>query len=167
MKKMVLIYGSIAGLILGTNMLIMVGMCYSSDSLQGSELMGYAMMLVVFSILFIGVRQYREKVLGGYMTFGQGLKAALLMTALASTFYVVFWLIDYYFFVPDFMEVYSAQYLKEVEPNQVAEVTKQMDQMKDLYKNPLFVILITYSEVLPVGIVVSLISALVLKKKEK
>jgi hypothetical protein len=36
-----------------------------------------------------------------------------------------------------------------------------------MYENPLFVVLITYSEVLPVGLVVAFISSLILKRKPK
>ena len=40
-----------------------------------------------------------------------------------------------------------------------------MAEFKEMYKNPLFVIVVSFGEVLPVGLIVALISALILKKK--
>jgi len=57
--------------------------------------------------------------------------------------------------------------LKHCEPDEVEAKTAQLTDFKKLYENPLFVVLITYSEVLPVGLIVSLISALMLKKQPK
>ena len=81
--------------------------------------------------------------------------------------YVVVWMFYYYLFVPDFMDVYTTYVLENCTPGELQAKTTEMANFKEMYNNPLFVILITYSEVLPVGLVVTLISALILKKKER
>ncbi len=167
MKRILLIYGLIPGLILCTNMIIMVNLCYNNPDLKSNEIVGYAAMVVTFSLIFFGVRNYRNKELGGVISFGKAFKTGALIALVGSTLYVVVWLFDYYLFVPDFMDKYAAHVLRDTPASELAEKTKQMASMKEMYKNPFFVILITYAEVLPVALIVSLISALILKKKAK
>jgi hypothetical protein len=52
-------------------------------------------------------------------------------------------------------------------PEELAAKTKEMASFKEMYKNPMFAILVSYMEVLPIGIVVALISSLILKKNKK
>lgn len=80
---------------------------------------------------------------------------------------MVIWVFYYYLFVPDFIDVYTTHVLNScTTPEEVAIKTTEMATFKEMYKNPLFVILITYSEVLPVGLVVALVSAFILKTKK-
>jgi len=67
--------------------------------------------------------------------------------------------------VPDFIDVFSDYMIRNAAPDEVATTTTQMANFKEMYKNPLFAILITYIEVLPVGMIVALFSALIVKKK--
>jgi hypothetical protein len=121
----------------------------------------------MFSLIFFGVRNYRNKQLNGIITFGKAFKTATLIALVGSTIYVIVWLFYYYLFVPDFIEVYTERVLNTCSPSDLEAKTKQMASFKELYKNPLFIILITYSEVLPIGLVVALVSALILKKRQK
>ena len=50
-------------------------------------------------------------------------------------------------------------------PDEVEATTAQMANFKEMYKNPLFAILVSYLEVLPIGMIVALVSALIVKKK--
>ena len=97
-------------------------------------------------------------------------KAGLLITLVTSTIYVITWLICYYFFIPDFMEKYTSYMLQKaaaegVSQAELANQSAQMQQYSDMYKNPLFVVLLTYLEIFPVGLIVSLITALILRRK--
>ncbi len=70
MKKTVLIFGFIIGTILCANMIVKVNMMYSSTDFKGHDIVGYAAMIVLFSLIFFGVRGYRNKYLNGIISFG-------------------------------------------------------------------------------------------------
>ncbi len=166
MRKTVLIFSLILGTIMCINMVILVNMLYNNPDFKGNDVLGYAAMVVVFSLIFFGVRNYRNKQLGGFISFGRAFKTGALIALVASTIYVVVWLFYYYLFVPDFIDVYTQHVLKNTSAADLAAKTKEMAEFKEMYKNPLFTILITYSEVLPVGLIVALVSAFILKRKK-
>jgi hypothetical protein len=165
MKRNILIYGLIIGTILAAHMVIMVKRLYSNPGFKGNDIVGYTAMVVMFSLIYFGVRNYRNKYLNGIISFGKAFKTGFLIAIVGSSIYVLVWLFYYYLFVPDFMDVYTEHVLKTCSPSDLKTKSIEMANFKEMYKNPLFVILITYSEVLPVGLVVALISSLILKKK--
>lgn len=171
MKKIVIICGSIAGLIVTALMLISIS-GYRNPNFEGSLLLGYTSMLVAFSLIFVGIKNYRDKYNEGVISFGKALKIGLLITLVASTIYVVVWMIDNYVFMPDFYEKYSAHIVAKMRASGATAdaIQKQIldnQKMTVMYRNPFFKAMFTYLEILPVGIVVSLIAALILKRKPK
>ena len=165
MKRIVLVFGMVIGLLFTANIGLMTYWMKHNPDMTGSEMVGYAIMVVVFSLIYFGTRNYRDKVLDGQISFGQALKTGTLIAVVGASFYVVAWLVCYYVFVPDFMDVYAAHALKNCSPAELAAKTQEMASFKEMYKNPLFVILMTYMEVLPIGLVVALVSALLLRTK--
>ena len=173
MKKNIIIYGLIAGSIVSIIMLSTVNYlshCEGNVDYNTSMLIGYASMLISLSLVFFGVRNYRDKYNGGVITFGKAFKMGMMIVLIASTMYVVAWLVDYYFFIPDFMEKYSAHMLNELKASGASQVeidkqTKEMENFSRMYKNPFFNAMMTYIEILPVGLIVTLISSLILKRK--
>jgi hypothetical protein len=172
MKKNVLIFGLISGLLITAMMLVTATMCYNNPEFVGNDIMGYTAMIIAFSFIFIGIKNYRDKYLQGTITFGQAFKTGFFITLIASTMYVLVWLVYYYLFIPDFVERYAAHVLRAAEnkgatPVELGKKAKEMADFKEMYKSPFFVVIMTFFVVLPVGLVVSLISALILKRKAK
>jgi pheromone shutdown protein TraB len=165
MKKTVLIFGLVLGIVLCANMIYTVNMVRNNPDFAGNEVIGYAGMVVVFSLTFFGIRNYRDKQLNGVISLGNAFKTGALIALIGATMYVVTWLFYYHLFVPDFLDKYIAHVLKNVPAADLPAKTKEMADFKEMYKNPLFMILITYSEVLPVGLVVAFVSSLILKRK--
>lgn len=173
MKKNIIIYGVIAGIIVSVLMLAAVNYlshCNGNVDYDISILTGYASMLLAFSLVFVGIRNYRDKYNEGVISFGKAFKTGIMIVLIASTIYVVAWLIDFFFFIPDFMEKYSAQALDELKAAGVSQIVldKQAEEMANFagkYKNPFFNAMMTYVEILPVGLIVTLISSLILKRK--
>ncbi|MDP1803125.1 MAG: DUF4199 domain-containing protein [Bacteroidota bacterium] len=172
MKKNVLVFGSIAGVIISVFMFISMMMLSKDPNFEGSMLVGYTAMLVAFSFVFVGIKNFRDKYNDGVITFGKGFKIGLFISLIASTMYVITWLIELHFFIPNFMELYANHVIDHAKASgaSAAELDKQIAEMasyKEMYKNPVYIILLTYMEILPIGILVTLISALILKKKVK
>ena len=170
MKKLVLTYGLIAGFIVIAWLLIGVAMG-TENMLENGMFFGYTAMLIAFAFIFVAVKNYRNQH-QGQITFGKAFKIGLYITLIASTMYVLAWLIDYYFFVPDFMEKYASHVLEQMRTSgatasEISAKTAEMASFSEMYKNPLMVILFTYFEILPVGIVVSLITAAFLRTRQK
>ncbi|MES2389943.1 MAG: DUF4199 domain-containing protein [Bacteroidota bacterium] len=171
MKKTILLCGLIAGLISTSFFigLMILGKSGDMDFHNGMAL-GFTLMFLGFSMIFVGTKITRDKHNGGTITFGKAFLVGLYISLIASTVYVGVWLIDYYVFIPDFMEKYCAHVISDMKAKgasatEIAAQQAESANMKEMYKNPVFVILFTYMEILPVGILVSLISAVALKKK--
>jgi len=173
MKKNIIIYGLTAGIVVSILMLSItnyVSHCNGNVDYGTSMLIGYAAMLIAFSLVYVGIRNYRNKYNGGVISFGKAFKIGLLMVLIASTIYVVAWLIDYFFFIPDFMEQYCANTLDKLKASGASQIeidkqTKEMANFARMYNNPFFNAMMTYAEILPVGLIVTLISSLILKRK--
>lgn len=172
MKKLVFVYGIIAGLIVTAMMAFSTGYFCAKGDFEGGMIYGYASMILAFSMIFVGIRSFRNNHNEGIISFGKAFKIGLYISLISSTIYVVGWLINYYFFIPDFMDKYAAAMIAKAKASgmdaaELAKQTAQMAQMKEWYKNPLFIILMTYVEILPVALLISLIAALILKRKQK
>jgi hypothetical protein len=173
MKKNILIYGLIAGVIVSVLMLTTVNYlshCEGNVDYNTSMLIGYASMIVALSLVFVGIRNYRDKYNGGVISFGKAFKIGLVIVLIAATIYVAAWLVDYYFFIPDFMEKYAAHSIEELKASGASQLkidkeTKEMAEMVQMLKNPFYNAMMAYAEILPVGLIVTLISSLVLKRK--
>ncbi|MGN7723546.1 DUF4199 domain-containing protein [Chitinophaga sp. 22620] len=166
MKKIVFIFGLIAGLIVTTMMLGTTIACYRNEDFQGNMVVGFILMAIAFSMVFVGIKNYRDKYLGGDISFLKALKVGLLITLVASTMYVLVWVVEYYVFIPDFLDKYEISRYKMAGPEGRAKVESEMAMYRAWYKTPFGLVLMTYVEILPMGILITLISALILKRRK-
>ncbi len=171
MKKIVIVYGIIAGLIVAGMMAFSTAYYTAKGDFEGGMIYGYSAMIIAFSMIFVGIKSFRDKHNDGIINFGKAFQIGLFISLIASTIYVAGWLVNYYFFMPDFMDKYASAIIAKAQTSglsadELAKKTADMAQMKEWYKNPLFVILMTYVEIFPIGLIVTLISAWVLKKKK-
>lgn len=173
MKKNILIYGLISGILVSVLMLASVNYyshCEGSVDYNTSMLIGYASMIVAFSLVFVGIRNYRDKFNQGVITFGKAFKIGIFIVLIGSTIYVLAWLVDYFYFIPDFMDKYAAQTLENLKSSGASQAeidaeTAKMATFISNYQNPFFNAMVTYMEILPVGLLVTIISSLILKRK--
>jgi hypothetical protein len=173
MKKNIWVCGLIGGIVAASWGVVGEGVLSDSLSLNTRMVFGYASMILAFSLIFVAIKNYRDNYNGGIITFLKALKIGLLITLIASTVYVIVWMVDYSYFLPDFGEKYQAQVLAELKASgasaaviqkQTAEMAATMEKYRT---SPAFRAMFTYLEIVPVGIVISLIAALILKNKSK
>ncbi len=165
MKKIFFVFSLVIGLILSTNAIIHMNLMYSNANYKPNNVLGYATQIIIFSLIYFGVRHFRNNQLNGKISFLRAFKVGALICFLASTVYVVLGLSYYYLFAPDFLDVLSECMIKNSPVDKVEATTAQMTNFKEMYKNPLFAIFVSYMEVMPTGIIVALVSALIVKKK--
>lgn len=170
MKNIIIKNGIISGLIVSAFMVMSMAWCYKTESFEGSMLIGYASMLAAFSFIFIGVKKYRDTLGEGPLSFGTAFKIGLGIASIASLMYAVAWALEYHFFMPDFLDKMidaTATRLKSenIDPDKLKEKLAQAEAGRVFYSNIFFFLGITFLEIFPVGLIVSVVSALILKKK--
>jgi amino acid transporter len=171
MKNTILKYGLIAGLIVAALMGITAGVYVHNPDFDLGMVFGYAGMLVAYTFVFLGVKNYRDKQNGGFITFGKAFKVGMLMSLLTATVYVGTWMIEHHYIFPDFMEKYVENSIVKLEKEGLPQTEFQAKKeeflyYKELYKNPLWIILFTYMEIMvPIGLLAPVITAAILKRK--
>ena len=166
MKQIILRYGLLSGLVSAVLMTISV---LNVDFEYGAYY-GYTGILLSMLFVFFVVKAYREQVGGGVLSFGTGFRIGLLIALISCVCYVLAWMVVYETLIPDFMDQYIKFTLDQMRASgsTEAEILKQtatMEDFKEQYKNPLYRFALTFLEPFPVGFLVALGSALVLRKK--
>jgi len=168
MNKTVLNYGLIAGLFVSAWMAVSM-LVIGCDHGSGGMIIGYTGMLIAFSFIYVAIKNYRDKINGGTINFGKAFLIGLFISLIASAFYVVAWAIVYHNFMPDFMDKYAAIEIEKAKASGTSAVdinamAAEMESFKEMYKQPFWFVAMTLGEILPVGLLVSLITALFLKR---
>lgn len=170
MKNIIIRNGLIAGTIVSLFMVSSMYYLHASGKGEGSMLLGYASMIAAFSFVFIGIKKYRDTLGDGLITFGTAFKIGLGISVIASLMYTVAWAIEFHFFMPDFLENMISSSIEKVkkeitDPVQLAEKIQLIESGRAMYDNIFSFLGITFLEIFPVGLIVSLVSAFILKKK--
>lgn len=171
MRRIVLTYGLIAAGLLG-GMLAPTMWLFDGFSLEYGQLIGYTTMVVAFLMIYFGVRSYRDNVAGGTVRFGRAVTVGSLIMLLGVVGYVATWEVIYYGFAPDFAETYAAAEIEKARAEgkseaEVAALSAKMAEFAESYQNPLVNIAFTTLEPLPVGVVLTLVSAYALSRKRE
>jgi hypothetical protein len=163
MKKIVLIYGLLSGAIVGSMFFITMPL-YERGTLtmENGELVGYSTMVVALSLIFFGVKSYRDNHLSGSITFGKALKVGLLITLVASLIYAITWEVIYNT-MTDFVTEMGDKYFEKLRADGTTQA--KIDEYAAMYENPFIRFAMTLMEIAPIGILISLFSAGLLRMK--
>ncbi len=170
MKKVVIVFGLISGAISSAMMFLTLPFMKSGVvNSKNGYVIGYTAIVLSLLLVFFGIRSYRENA-GGRITFGRAFSVGILITIISCVFYVASWEIIYFNFMPDYIDKYVARTIdtmreKGATEAAIAAKTKELEKFKAMYKNPLFNVAMTFIEPFPVGLVITLVSAAILRKR--
>ena len=169
MKKTVLTFGLIAGVIMSV---LMDGSVLLSDKIGSSHslLLGYANLVASFLLIYFGIRSYRDNTLAGQISFARAFACGILIALITCVCYVATWEVLYFNFIPHFMDSYFAAQIHKVQtsgldPATAAAQVAAIQRSQQLYQNPFVNMAYTFIEPFPVGLIITLISAAVLRKR--
>lgn len=169
MKKAVLTFGVIAGVMISVlmNLALLLSKYIGSGH---SMALGYTIMVASFLLIYFGIRSYRDNDLGGQISFGRAFACGILITLITTVFYVISWEIIFFTFMPHFMDGYFAAQVRHVQASgldsaTIATKVAAIQHSQQLYNNPLVNAAYTFIEPFPVGLIITLISAAVLRRK--
>lgn len=169
MKRIVLTFGLISGAVVSVLMTLVVSFIDQIGFDRG-VIVGYTAIVLSMLLVFFGIRSYRENVGNGQISFGRAFTIGILITLISCACYVITWEIVYFNFLPDFGEKYGSYMVDQARtsgasPEQVAQTVDEMKQMKRYLDNPFVNAAFAFTEPFPVGLIITLVSALILRKR--
>jgi hypothetical protein len=169
MKKVVLTFGLICGFVLSV---LSSGSFVLARKIGAahSMLLGYTIMVASFLLIYFGIRSYRDNNLAGQISFGRAFACGLLITLISTVCYVATWEVIFFNFMSHSMDGYFNAQIHKVEsagldPASTASRVAAIRHSQQLYQNPLVNMAYTAIEPLPVGLIMTLISAGLLRRK--
>ena len=169
MKKTILTFGLISGALLSLMMAATVPFAHKIG-FDKALVVGYTTMVLSFLLVFFGIRSYRDNAGNGQITFAKAFAVGISIALISCVCYVVTWEIIYFNFMHDFMDKYGALMVEKLKASGASAAAVQakvleMKNLKEQYENPLFNAAMTFIEPFPVGLVITLVSAAVLRRK--
>jgi hypothetical protein len=169
MKKDVWKYGLLSGLAMALLVAVVVPFEHHTNA-RWSMAFTYTIMVLSFLIVFVGVKHYRDNECGGSITFGRALAAGVLMMLISCACYVIMWEVLNATVEKNFAHEYSAALVKHAQDSglQGAALERKIAEARKfeaMYSNPLYRASMTLLEPLPVGIVMALVTAGILRRK--
>jgi hypothetical protein len=167
MKRIVWTFGLISGAVL--SLMMAITMVFAGHIGNKGMIIGYTTMVISFLMVYVGIKTYRDNVLGGSIGFGKAFQVGILIAVIGSLCYVATW--EVLFYGSDVGEKVLAQMVAQERtrsPNQQENEAKVAEMLKfqELYRsNPLVNAAMTFIEAFPVGLVITLVSAGVLSRK--
>jgi hypothetical protein len=161
-------FGLMAGLIVAVPMFAMIALNPDPHNTTSSQIVGFSLMFVALSLVFVGVKSHRDKALGGVIKFGPALLVGLGISAVAAVIYVIGWEITLALTNYTYADTYAQGIIdaardKGATAAEIEKLTVDMAAFQKQYANPLFRVPVTFIEIFPVGVIISLISAAVLR----
>jgi len=170
MKRIVIIFGLLSGAVSSAMMFLTLPLINNGTvNNHNGEVIGYTAIFLSFLLVFFGIRSYRENA-GGTITFGRAFSTGILITLISCVFYVASWEIIYFKVMPDFFDKYATRTIAEMHENgasadAIAAKTKELATLKEMYNKPLINAAVTFIEPFPVGLIMTLVSAGILRKR--
>jgi hypothetical protein len=135
------------------------------------EIIGYTCMIIALTAIFFGIKSYRDKVLGGRITFGKAFMLGIGISAVAALIFGIYVYVLYGLISPDsidkLMEAYRNKITTSGETQQVIEQELQKFESEAvLWRNTYLMSFIMFITVFLIGVLISLVSAAILKRRE-
>jgi hypothetical protein len=169
MKKTVLMYGLISGALSAVMLLLTIPYMEDLAASNKGALVGYTAMLLAAILVFFGVRSYREHRADGRLSFGRAFAVGILITTVSAVCYTLTWEIAYFGAVPSARDKIVACFLQHGpganDTKPTATVEERIADFRRWYDNPLLNSAATFTEPFPVGLVVTTLSAAILRRR--
>ena len=169
MKKTILKFGLISGVLASVMMLATAPFL---EKLSGNTgyVVGYTTIVLAFLLVYFGIRSYRDNVGQGTISFGRGFAVGISIALIMCVFYVATWEILYFTVLHGVMDNYGAHTLEQMKAAgasaaKIQAKVAELNKMKAMYENPLINAAMTFIEPFPVGLVITLISAAILRRR--
>ena len=169
MKRIVWTYGLIAGAI-AVGMRLLVVPFIGRVSFEYLTALGFTAFVISFLMVFFGIRSYREHFGGGTITFGRAFKVGILTTLVSCAIFAISWELIQRNFLPDLLERHSTYEMEQARAagateEQLNALVQENQGFIEMYKNPLVRVAASMMEAFPVGLLMTLLSAWILKNR--
>ena len=170
MKKTILTFGLISGILASILMIATLPFLKALEHGNRGMILGYSAIVLVALLVYFGIRSYRDNQANGTITFARAFTIGLGITLISCTIYVITWEIIYFNFMPHMMDSYFARLIQQAQsspgtPEAIQAKIAAIRQSQLSYQNPFINALYTFIEPFPVDLLITLISAAILRKK--
>jgi hypothetical protein len=140
-------------------------------SFEAAEVAGYLTMTLSMVFVFFGIKHFRDHVNNGTLSFGQGMKVGLLIALGPAIFFALFDLLYVKVINPGWSDEYYSHYVQEatrgVPAAELPGKLKQIEDQKAFFEQPAMLFLVMFATVFIIGCIVTIISALTLRRKRQ